>query len=306
MDTFLSFCVGTLPLRLRCLVKPYLQALVLFVVGFAGLTALLTPWALGYWWSVGVPVTAGFGACWWLWYSWAPLARNYKGETRLAPLVLALATFVTMGFNFNAYLFFRLGEVRDVQNTKELLLPSTAIFFRLRGPFYAGKPMMGRHIVHYSESERGGARRYYAKYYYACPLLAYATDTTNILVTPPAWLGFAYEQFLGENLSFGKLDTRQQDFAVNCEARVKSLNLTNFTYLVRDEEVSNGLYRAVHASRLAPTSGTPLLLLPAWTPFAQRGNDSLHWTLLLTAIGSASIVLLLLVMPLRKDATTNE
>ena len=166
--------------------------------------------------------------------------------------------------------------------------------------------MIGRHVVHYSESERDGTRRYYAKHYYACPLLAGAMDTTNILVTPPAWLGFAYEQFLGENLSFGKLDTRQEDFVVSCEARVKSLNLKNFTYLVRDEKVSDDLYRAVHTSRLAPTSGTPLLLLPAWTPFAQRGNDSLHWTLLFTSIGSASIVLLLLVMPLREDATTNE
>lgn len=299
---FLSPWVGTFPLRWRCLVKLYLQALVLFVSGFAGLTALLAPWALGYWWSIGAPVTAGLGACWWLWYSWAPLARNHRGETRRAPLVLALGTFTALGFNFSTYLHFRLGEVRDVQNLKELLSPGATPFFRLRGPFYAGKPMMGRHVAHYSESERDGTRRYYAKCYYACPLLADATDTTNILVTPPAWLGFAYEELLGKNLSFGKLDTRQQDFATNCEARVNSLNLTSFTYLVRDEDVSNNLYQAVRTSRLAPTSGTPLLLLPVWTPFAQRGNGSLHWALLLTLIGSVSVTIPLLMLPLREVA----
>lgn len=142
----------------------------------------------------------------------------------------------------------------------------------------------------------------HATCYYACPLLADASDTTDILVTPPAWLEYSYKKFLGENLPFGKLDTRQQDFLSACATSIKRLNLEDFTYLVKDEHISNDLNQAVHASRFTPYNRPALVLLPAHGAFVARGLESLRWAIYFTLGGSFLIVFLLLMMPLRPGA----
>ena len=288
------------PWRLRCLVGPYFVVLVAFVAGYAGLTTLLRPWALDRWWSIGVPAVAGFGACWLLWHPWALLARNFKGETRRLPLMLVWPIVIAVGVCEYNYLHYRLGAVRDVYSVPELARPNKAYLFRLRGPFVVSRSVTGRYAASECSQGKDGTRHHYATCYYACPVLTNMTDT---LVQPAAWLLYSYQEGLGDNLTDGELGWRYQNFLARCDAHLDSLNLQDFAYLVRAEHAYRSAYRAVHASRLAPACGTPLLLLPVRAAFAGRGSHSLHWALWLASIGSFLVVFLLLVMPLESGSS---
>jgi hypothetical protein len=298
---FFASWFQTIPLRLRSLVAPYFQGLGMFLGGYAGFTALLRPWSLGHWWSFGVPAITGFGVCWWLWLHWALLARSSKGETRRAPLLLAWALLLVIGLNLRECVRYQLGEVRDLRNLQELAQPGEAVFFRLHGSFFPNKTHLGRYATSSIVTQKGGTKRCDAACYYACPLLA-AADTTSSMASPLAWLTYTYTTVLGNNLTPGERNWRYQNFVARSDTRLDSLNLSAFTYLLRDEYPAAGLYRAVRASRLAPYVGSPLLLTPVQAPFAARAARSLHVVLWFTLVGSALIVFLLLVMPLRSVA----
>lgn len=290
---------GTLLARWRGLIVPYGQALGVFVAGYAGATALFRPWLLGHWWSFGVPLLAGFGVCWWLWWPWALLATNSKGETRRSPLVLVWLLVLLLGWSLRNYLRYRLGEVRDLPSVQALAQPGNAVYFRLHGPFYLDRAHLGRYPLSHTNPRKGGTKNYFATYDYACPLLATAADTSAYRLTPPAWLSYSYRADLGDDLSPGERAWRYQNFVARTEARFDSLTLSNFTYLLRLDNPGPAQYRAVRASRLAPYYGSPLLLAPIRAPFAARGTRTLHRGLWLLVLGSSAIVFLLLVMPLR-------
>jgi hypothetical protein len=294
----------TIPLRLRGLVIPYFQGLGIFMAGYAGLTALLRPWSLGHWWSFGLPLAAGFSVCWWLWPRWALLARNSKGETRRAPLLVVWALLLVVGLNLREYLRYQLGEVHDVYHVQELAQPGKAVFFRLHGPFFFDKMHLGEYTAFRESALKGGIKRCYANCYYTYPLLAAAADTTLSLapksMAPPlAWLTYSCETVLGDNLTPGERNWRYQNFVARSDARLDSQNISAFTYLLRDEYPATGLYRAVRASRLAPYTGSPLLLTPVKAPFAARGASSLHVVMWFVLAGSVVVIFLLLAMPLR-------
>jgi hypothetical protein len=305
---FFASWFQTLPLRLRGLVVPYLHGMGIFLAGYAGVTALLRPWALGHWWSFGVPVVAGFGVCWWLWQPWALLVRTSKGESRRSPMVFVWALVIVLGWSVREYLRYQLGEVRDLRSTQELAQPGEAVFFRLHGPFFFDKAYLGEYTTVRIVTQKGGTKRYYGDCYYTYPLLAAAADTTRSLapksmVPPLAWLTYSCETVLGDNLTPGERSWRYQNFVARSDARLDSLNLAAFTYLLRNEYPATGLYRAVRASRLAPYTGSPLLLTPVRAPFAERGTHSLRLVFWFALAGSVWIVFLLLVMPLRPNAS---
>jgi hypothetical protein len=307
---FFASWFQSIPLRLRGLVVPYFKALGVFMAGYAGLTALLRPWSLGNWWSFGLPLAASFGVCWWLWPHWALLARNSKGESRRTPLIVVWALLLVIGLNLYDYLHYQLGEVRDLHNVKELAHPGEAVFFRVQGSFFLDKAHLGHYATSDIVTQKGGIKRFDADCYYACPLLA-AADTSSSMapqsMAPPlAWLTYTYHTVLGNNLTPSERNWLYQNFVARCDVRLDSLNLSNFTYLRRDEYPATCLYRAVRASRLAPYTGSPLLLTPVQTPFTARGTGTLHVVGWFTAVGSSLITFLLLVMPLRSrdDWTT--
>lgn len=295
----------TLPRRWHGLVVPYLQALLVFTAAYAGATALVQPWGPGRWWSFWVPLGLGFGACWWLWRPWALLATNSRGESRRVPLLFTWLLLLALGWHLREYLRYRLGAVRDVHSVRELAQPGEAVFFRLRGPFYAATAQLGQYAKWHVETLKGGTKRYWATNSYACPLLATAADTATAGLalsarpTPPAWLAYDYRQPLGDDLAPGEREWRYANFVARSAARFDSVNVGQFTYLLRLEGDNFDLHRAVRASRLAPYWGSPLLLRPIRASFAQRGTRTgrrLGWLVLL---GSAAICGLLLIMPLR-------
>lgn len=296
---FFTTWLGTLPARWRGLLVPYGKALGIFVVGYAGTTVAVRPWLLGYWWSFGVPLLAGFGVCWWLWRPWALLAANSKGETRRLPLWLLWIVLVLLGWNLRNYLRYRLGEVRDVRSVQALARPGNVVFFRLHGSFYLDRAHVGRYPSSHVNTLKGGAKNYFATYNYACPLLAAATDTSLFRLTPPAWLSYSYRADLGNDLTPGERNWRYQNFVARTDARFDSLPLAHFTYLLRVDNPGPAQYRAVRASRLAPYYGSPLLLAPIHAPFARRGGRTLRLGLWFAELGSSAVIFLLLVMPLR-------
>ena len=87
-----------------------------------------------------------------------------------------------------------------------------------------------------------------------------------------------------------------------CQARFDTLDLTNFSYLVRPENSTEGASQAAYAARRPTYPDPPLLLEPVQTPFARRGLRPLGFALSLLLGGSALVVGLLLVMPLRPDS----
>jgi len=284
---------------------PYLKALLLFVVAYAGATALLRPWVLGRWWSVGVPLAAGFGVCWWLWRPWARLATNSRGESRRVPLLFTWLLLLALGWHLREYLRYRLGEVRDVRSVRELAQPGNAVFFRLHGPFYLAKDQVGQYARWHVEKQKGGTKSYWATNAYACPLLPTAADTATAGLapqarpTPPAWLTYTYQQTLGDDLLPGERSWRYANFVARTAAQFDSLPVARFTYLLRLEGNNYDLHRAVRASRLAPYWGSPLLLRPVQAPFALRGTRTGRRLAWLALLGSAFICVLLAIMPLR-------
>ena len=292
----------SLPRRWHGLVVPYGQAMSAFVAGYAGATSLLRPWAIGGWWSFGVPLTAGLGVCWWLWRPWALLAPNSKGEARRLPLLLAWLLCLGLGLSVRKGLYERLGRVSDLVSVRDLAQPGPAIFFRLRGPFYPAKALRGHHESCYISNERSGRKRFYSTCDIACPLLAAAADTAHHHVAPLAWLSYTYEEYLGDNLAPAERDWRRENFVARCEAQFDTLDLYNFSYLQRPEHPTAGAYQATYAARLPAYPDPPLLLEPVHTSFARRGLSALRFATGLLLGGSALITGLLLAMPLRLGA----
>jgi hypothetical protein len=270
-----------------------------FAAGYAGATALFRPWALGGWWSFGVPLAAGLGVCWWLWRPWAALATNSKGESRRLPLLLVWLLCLGLGVGLRAGLYERLGAVRDLASVRALAQPGNAVFFRLRGPFYPAKELRGHYESFSISRERGGRKLFYSTCYIACPLLAAAADTASRHTAPLAWLSYAYQEDLGYNLAPAEREWQRMNFVARCEARFDTLDLTNFTYLARPENPKEGASQAVYAARCPTYPDPPLLLEPVQTPLARRGLRPLGFALGLLLGGSALLVGLLLVMPLR-------
>jgi hypothetical protein len=289
----------SLPSRWHGLVVPYGQAMGIFLADYVLATSLLRPWPLGGWWSLGVPLVAGLGVCWWLWRPWALLAPNSKGETRRLPLLLVWLLCLGLGLSLREGLYERLGQVRDLVSVRELAQPGPAIFFRLRGPFYPAKALRGHHESFYISTERGGRKHFYSTCDIACPLLAAAADTTRHHVAPLAWLSYTYEEHLGDNLAPAEREWRRENFVTRCEAQFDPLNLRNFSYLQRPEHPSEGAYQATYAARLPAYPDPPLLLEPVHTSFARRGLGALRAAAGVLLGGSALIIGLLLFMPLR-------
>jgi hypothetical protein len=291
----------SLPLRWRGLMGPYGQAMGFFLAAYAGLTALFRPWALGHWWSIGVPVAAGLGVCWWLWRPWARMARNSRGETRHMPLLVVWLVVAVAGCNLRNYLRLRLGAVYEVRSARAQAPPGKAVFFRVQHPFYLAKSYLGHYAFSWVVRQKNGTHTYSASCFYACPLLATAADTATRPATPLAWLGYSAHTTLGNDLTPGERNWRYVNFVARTDARLDSANLRHFSYLVLDEYAPPGLYRAVRASGLAPYWGSPLLLTPVQGSFTERGTQSLRllgWTLVL---GSGFVSLLLFTLPLRSS-----
>ncbi|MGI4761417.1 MAG: hypothetical protein ACRYF0_11955 [Janthinobacterium lividum] len=294
---FLAAWRRTLPLRWHGLVVPYGRALLLLLAAYAGATALLRPWALGMWWALGVPLALSLLLVWWLWRRWALLARSDRGDWRGLPLMLTWFLVIVACNSLREYLHARLGEVREVYRAADLAQPGAAVFFFLRGPFYAAKIHHGRYISTSFIKSKNGNRAYYATYAYACPLLASPADMAT---TPRAWLGYFFNQNLGNNLVTSEVEQISRDFGRRADARLDSANLADFTYLQRPEDPSPDLLQAVRASRLG-TSAAPLLLLPVRESFTVRGQHAWRLALGVTFWGSVVVVGLLLVVPLRLE-----
>jgi len=292
----------TLPLRWRGLVVPYGRGMGTFVAGYAAATAGFRPWALGGWWSVGAALAAGLGVCWWLWRPWALLAANPRGDNRVLPLMLTWLLCLGLGLSLRAGLYARLGAVRDLASVRELARPGDAVFFRLRRPFYPARALRGHFEWFDISRRRNGPKQFYSTCYLACPLLATAADTARPYRPPLAWLSYRYQGYLGDNLPPAEREWRRLNFVNRCEAGFDTLDLARFAYLQRPETPEEGASQAVYAARLARHTYPPLLLEPVQTPFARRGLWPLGWALGLLLGGSAFIVGLLLVMPLRPDA----
>ena len=299
---FLAAWWQSLPGRWRSLVVPYGQAMGTYLAGYAGATALLRPWALGEWWSVGAALAAGLGVCWWLWRPWALLATNARGESRRLPLLLVWLLCLGLGLSLRAGLYERLGAVRNLASVRELAQPGDAVFFRLQGPFYPARALRGHFEEFDISRSRNGPKRFYSTCYLACPLLATAADTARPYRPPLAWLSYRYRQYLGDNLAPAEREWRRRHFVTRCEAGFDTLNLTRFSYLERPENPQEGAYQAVYAARLNHHTYPPLLLEPVQAPFARRGLRPLGWALGLLLGGSTLVVGLLLVMPLRPEA----
>jgi hypothetical protein len=295
---FLAAWRQSLPSRWRCLLVPYSQAMGTFVAGYAGATILLRPWALGGWWSFGVPLVAGTGVCWWLWRPWALLAPNSKGEARRLPLLVVWLLCLGMGFSLRDGLYYRLGQVRDLASVHDLAQPGSAVFFRLRGPFYPARALRGHHEAFSINTERGSRKRYFSTCNIACPLLAAPADTVRH-VAPLAWLSYSYEEHLGDNLAPAEREWRRENFVARCEAQFDTLDLTNFSYFQRPEHPTQGAYQATYAARRPAYPDPPLLLEPVHTSFARRGLGPLRFAAGLLLSGSAVVTLLLLVMALQ-------
>jgi hypothetical protein len=292
----------TLPLRWRGLVVPYGRAMGTFVASYAAATAVFRPWALGGYWGCVVPLAVGAALCAWLWRPWALLATNSKGESRRLPLMLTWLLCIGLGLSLREGLYAQLGQVRDVASVRELATPGDAVFFRLHGPFYVAKALRGHFEWFDISRRRNGPKEFYSTCYLACPLLATAADTARPYHPPLAWLSYRYVEHLGDNLAPAEREWRRLNFVARCEASFDTLNLSRFAYLQRPENPEEGAYQAVYAARLIRHTYPPLLLEPVQIPFARRGLQPLGWALGLLLGGSAFIVGLLLVMPLRPAA----
>lgn len=282
----------SLPLRWQGLVVPYLRALGVTTAGYAAATALAQPWQLGHWWSIWVPVGLGFGLCWWLWRPWSLLARNYKGESRRAPLLISWVLLVLVCANLRDYLYQRLGEVRQVYRLSELTHPGTAVFFRLHTAYYLDKPATG-HYASLTTRKLKHGQEYYSTCYYACPLRAAASSAA-----PVAWLTYQVSTLLGNDLPPGEQQWRYANFVARTNARFDSLSLPPFAYLARPDDPDPNYYRAVAASSMHQLTGGALLLTPVAGSWAARGAHQLHLALAFALGGACFVSLLLLLMPL--------
>ena len=285
-------------IRRDYLLKPFFKGLGGYVAGFAAATALVRPWGLLYLWSLGGSVLGTLALCAWLWRPWVVIS-NAGRQSRFSALVFVAVLGIALGCSVSALLHARLGEVRDLRSVAQLAQPGEALYFRLHNRF-SSPPAYRGEFADTSHTESKGKKSYYAECYCAYPLLASAADTSR----PAAgWLGYSESVKLGTSLPTSEQQRLSSAFFNHCDSSFAKLTV-RFEYLRREENPPDGLYRAVQASRLQPSSqlDDPQLYSPLTTPFSQRGWSDLKLVLGIGLCGSAFFTFMLLTLNLRPAA----
>lgn len=132
----------------------------------------------------------------------------------------------------------------------------------------------------------------------ACPAVASIADTSAVV---PAWLGFRYTHEMSSSASLAEKEAAYKEFLRTTEQQFNLDKARPFVYLERspNDDTRLGLRAAaIKSARYRVGAEPPLILLPVYTPFAERGSTAWRVFLWSSAIGNSFFLLLLLVLPL--------
>lgn len=208
-------------------------------------------------------------------------------------------TFVAL---FSAdYLTQATGRLTPLPTPADVQRQPASRFYSVRQA-YVHKPGLGVHTVVSPAGKNNEKLRF--DVYVACPILTSAADTAT--PTAALWLGWKQSETISASLPDAQKERLYRAFLLRCDSLYQATDLGNYRYLARvtAADGSRELRQAVNQSPNFRAAGTPVIVLPQTTLFAQRTQAPLRhlaWTL---GLGLGAY-LLMLVFP-RLSATQAE
>lgn len=293
--------VETLVLKLRYILGPYVRVLGLFMAATALFHAALFAAAptcepADWLWTFagpGVGCTALVLLA--LWPRFRLIREGRSGRGSLGQLLAAVAI-ITLGLAWGS-----IGHLLRATLAPLRALPTLAVLDRSAPARYYQVGQLTLDPLHVGleqQVETTGRHDEHLNFtlLVACPVAAGRGPEASV----PAWLGFRYSHQMSSRASDAEKEAAYRDFLRTSKQQFDLDRQRPFTYLERcpnDGERQGLRAAASHSDHYRAAAAPPLLLLPVYTPFAERGRSAGRVLLWSAAIGNGVFVLLLLVLP---------
>lgn len=291
-----------LRLKLRYILGPYVRVLLgvlastaLFHIAlFKGLPQCEPPELL--WLFIGPMVGSPLLVLLALWPNFRIIKKNRpdKGSLGLSLAFVAVGIFALVWGSMGYYLRAALSPLEQLPTLAAISRHPSARYYQVRQI-----QLDTLHIGIEQQAEITGrtGNRLNFTLFIACPMAAAADSTTTV----PAWLGFRYTHEMSSRASQAEKLATYRAFFDTTEQQFNQDRARPFVYLERspNDYGRAGLREAaIRSPRYRAGPEPPLLLLPVYKPFAQRGDTALHILVWSMAIGNGLFLLLLLGLPL--------
>ncbi|MGI4740359.1 MAG: rhomboid family intramembrane serine protease [Janthinobacterium lividum] len=291
-----------LRLKLRYIGWPYVQVLLGLLAGSALFHAALFTGLPQYeppdwlWTFVGPIAGCLLLLALILWPNFRIIKEKQAGRGSLGQLlfIVALVVFVLAWSSIGHYLRAVLSPLQQVTTLAEINRHPPARYYQVQ-QLLLDSPRIG---IEQQASITGKHNEHLDfTLFIACPV-AVGADTTAAV---PAWLGFRYTHEMSSRASQAEKAAAYREFLRTSEQQFNQDKVRPLTYLERsaNDDKRVGLRTAAtRSTRYRAGAEPPMVLLPVYRPFAQRGDSALHTLLWSMAIGNGLFLLLLLVLPL--------
>ncbi|RZK21460.1 MAG: hypothetical protein EOO56_11295, partial [Hymenobacter sp.] len=292
----------TLRLKLRYILWPYTRVLLALVAGAAlfhvALFKALPQYEPPDWlWTFVGPLVGGLLVVLLaLWPNFRLIKEKQAGKGSLGQLlaIVALAIFALTWSSGGHYLRAMLSPLQPLPTLAELSRYAPTRYYQVQwlrlDTLHAGNGFR-------SEITGRNSEHLYFNLFIACPAAPSADSTAAV----PAWVGFCYTHEMSSRASPAEKRMALHAFLVTSSHQFNLDNARPCAYLARspnDNERAGLREAATHSTRYRAAAEPPLILLPVYEPFAQRGRTAgrtFWWSL---GIGNGLFLLLLLALPL--------
>jgi hypothetical protein len=294
-----------LAFKMRCLFWPYLRLLLAFGAGWAVLNAsLLGAVPLfeppGRWWAFALPAAGAAGLVrWQLWPRLGVVRENRRSSRRFLLAMVAGSVLTTVANTGYQALFSALGRYAFLRTVADLPRHPGARYFQV-GSLFLDHAHVGTQTITALSGKHGETLTY--SFYQVCPLLPAPTyGHPNAPVT--VWLGLEYSYSMPSDLPQPAQDTAYEHFLSRCDARYSRDLRRRWTYLERAPRRDSLHWQpAVRRNpRFRAGAVAPLVLLPRYAPLSARAALAWRQAAGIALGGSALVLLLVLLFPLRPE-----
>lgn len=268
-------------IKWRLLILPFFGLMVAVVSGYSLLHWLLLQFDASDERLVEIagPILVSVGAIWWFMKRRLSALSFDSEKTATSFRKQYQALFIPCAFTFpmvvfQHYLPQAVGKVAVLSTINDLPLHADAKFYTLNRYFISRN--FAQKIAKMREGiEKHGRTSYPVinlQYWVSCPIFANKADTTR--TTAKAWLGITFYETV-PNPSHLSITEQEKLLAAFVHASDSSFNIYPLLEFVYLERISNPWLRgffekAAWRSPLASPGVKPLILLPIYTPFADR------------------------------------
>lgn len=292
--------------KLRIIFRPYLIALILFLLGYTFLNWLLVINLEIFSFPENVIniilpiIIGGLIAVFFIRPKFKAL--NLKTKKVNWPDFYTFITAVTIIIPViiaQHYIITATGKLTQLQSINEIYKAAPTKYYRVNNFYIDSANKSVRKYISVSGKRN---RNYNMDIYIVVPVLRSIRDTS--IVKPYAWLGFNYHKQISNRLSYEEKQSIYQDFYMNSLINFSNTNLSSFNYFDRiGNNTDRDQYR-IATRKNDKYEGSYTILTGVYEPFSERNGKKLFWIIFSSLIGSL-VILTLIAIPKTNSVQLN-